>query len=206
MDCDPITANFIKGYEDYISELFIEHKANATNKNGNQTRVNLCPLGFNNVHLYDVKLKKSVKNIYFIQVWFQPETRIISGEKRKIAPISWTLFESSVNDIGILYNHQFKVRPKNMDQLEYLQHICRRLITWIGKAINVGISYEVGIIRDAYDEIQFEGTGYGKWIRKTYYPRLSKYFNWDTAITRNERDKADYLKWQEEKGNFKAIF
>lgn len=185
---------FIRGYEDQILELMAIRKANDVSKNGNQIRRAMCPLGINEVRLTEVKLKNS-KGLLFIQLTYQPADRIINGKKEKIAPITMSVFQP--NDVGGTYGHLFKPKPKDMPQLEYMQHICRRMMTWIDIPVKVAIIYDKGIMRDAYGKMEVDGVGKFQHLRVAYYPRIvwDSSFSWDTAIVMSPKDKNDYERW-----------
>lgn len=189
---------FIKGHEWYFDELFEERKATGENSKGNPLRMNLCPLGINTVKLTEVKLKKN-REVLFVHLTFQPDACVISGTKQKIAPIVSTVFEDSLNAVGILYNHVFPPRPAKMERLEYLQHVCRRFQTWINVPIEVGIQYKKFLIRDAYGVLETHKFGGLEALYPTFYPMIvpKESFNWDTALVVTEKDCKDYEAWWE---------
>lgn len=189
---------FIEGYEDLILELREIRKANDVSKHGNQIRRAMCPLGINTVRLTEVKLKNS-KGLLFIQLEYQPNDRIILGKKEKIAPITMSVFQH--DEVGKLYGHVFKPKPKEMPQLEYMQHVCRRMVTWIDIPVQVAIIYDKGIMRDSYGKMETDGVGRYQHLRLAYYPRIvfDSSFSWDTAIQMSPKDKRDYEQWYKEK-------
>lgn len=189
---------FIRGYEDQISELMTIRKANDVSKNGNQIRRVMCPLGPAVVRLTEVKLKNS-KGLLFIQLAYQPEDRIILGKKEKIAPINVSIFRPE--DIGFAYNHTFKPKPAEMPQLEYMQHICRRMMTWVNIPVKVSIVYDKGIMRNNYGEFETSGVGKFEHLQLVYYPRIvwDGSFSWGTAIQMSQKDQEAYTKWYKEK-------
>lgn len=186
---------FIAGYEDLILELSTLRKANDVSKNGNQIRRAMCPLGINEVRLKEVKLKNS-KGLLFIQLEYQPSDRIILGKKEKIAPITMSVFNP--NDVGGTYGHLFKPKPKDMPQLEYMQHICRRMMTWIDIPVTVAVIYDRGVMRDNYGVLLEDGVGKFKSLRLAYYPRIlwNREFSWDTAIVTSDKDQIDAEAWR----------
>lgn len=190
---------FIRGYEEFFDELFEERKATAENSKGNPVRLSLCPLGENTIKLQEVKLKKN-REVLFIHLSFQPSPAVINGVKQRIAPIVSTLFEDSLNSVGVLYNHIFAPRPAKMERLEYLQHVCRRLNTWIGLEIKAFIQYKKFLIRDNYGALETHKFGGLEALYPTYYPMITHSFSWDTAITVTERDCKDYQKWWDDRG------
>jgi hypothetical protein len=193
--------NFTKGYEEAFYELFLIHKSTGENSKGNDLRMPICPLGVHEVKITEVKLKKK-KTTLFIQLSFQPSPEIVDGKKERIAVIVSTLFEETVNDIGRLYDHTFKPKPETMEKLEYLQHVCRRLQTWIGVRVQAGIAYDKSVFRDAYGDMEVEGVGHIRFIKKIYYPRIMHPldFKWANAIKVTETDKKEFEEWYRDNG------
>lgn len=188
---------FVKGSEDLLLELGMIRKANGTNSKGNPIRMTMCPLGVNTVQLRDVKLKNSNGKL-FIQLLLQPSDRVILGERHKIAPVITSVFQPE--DVGRAYAHVFNAKPVDMPQLEYMQHICRRMATWIGVPVEVAVVYDKSIMRDNYGKMETDGAGKFTHLRVVYYPRIvwSKEFSWDTAVQMSNRDKKDYEQWYKE--------
>lgn len=189
--------SFLRGYEDLFLELGTIRKANGVNSKGNPVRMTMCPLGINTAVLREVKLKDS-KGILFAQLVIQPHDRVILGERHKIAPISTSVFRPE--EMGVAYGHTFKPRPSSMANLEYWQHICRRILTWVDQEVKISVIYDKALLRDAYGKIESEGAGNFANPRVVYYPRIqwNAEFSWSAAIQMTDRDKKDLELWYKE--------
>jgi len=157
----------------------------------------MCPLGINTVNIREVRLKNSAGRL-FIQLILQPADRVILGERHKIGTISTSVFQPE--EVGSAYNHLFQPKPAAMPQLEYLQHICRRMATWVGLPVEVAVVYDKSIMRDAYGKMETDGAGKFTHPRVVYYPRIiwNKEFSWDTAVQMSSRDTKESEQWYKE--------
>ena len=179
--------NYFLKHDDHqkLVEMSLLRSTKYINSKGTKVSGKLFLLGENIAKLSGISLKKTVNDKYYIVLTFTRKAANILGLKTKVtfAPhLDFVFDHERASDICTAFGHELKPKPEDMEMNIYMTHVARRFRTFMGRDVNVLVSYTKEPRKTPYGFVKQRVSGFNETCDITDFRQKMAFYSVDSQV------------------------